>query len=76
MKADALLVSTDGLFLSRREQLVALAARHKIPAIYFGRDFVLAGGLMSYGADIAEAPARRDRRRGGLASPSHAMAIA
>jgi putative tryptophan/tyrosine transport system substrate-binding protein len=28
--------------------------RHKIPAIYFGRDFVLAGGLMSYGADIAD----------------------
>jgi putative tryptophan/tyrosine transport system substrate-binding protein len=54
MKADALLVSTDGLFLSRREQLVALAARHKIPAIYFVRDFVLAGGLMSYGADIAD----------------------
>jgi putative ABC transport system substrate-binding protein len=54
MKANALLVSTDGLFLSRREQLVALAAGHKIPAIYFGRDFVLAGGLMSYGADIAD----------------------
>jgi putative ABC transport system substrate-binding protein len=54
MKADALLVSTDGLFLSHREQLVALAARHKIPAIYFVRDFALAGGLMSYGADIAD----------------------
>jgi len=54
MRADALLVSTDGLFLSRREQLVALAARHKIPAIYFVRDFVLAGGLMSYGANIAD----------------------
>jgi putative ABC transport system substrate-binding protein len=54
LKADALLVSTDALFLSRREQLVALAAHHKIPAIYFGRDFVLAGGLMSYAADIAD----------------------
>jgi putative ABC transport system substrate-binding protein len=54
LKADALLVTTDALFLSRREQLAALAARHKIPAIYFGRDFVLAGGLMSYAADIAD----------------------
>jgi len=54
LKADALLISLDSFFLSRREQLVALAARHKIPAIYFVRDFVLAGGLMSYGADIAD----------------------
>jgi len=54
MKADALLVSLDSFFLSRREQLVALASRHKIPAIYFSRDFVLVGGLMSYGSDIAD----------------------
>jgi putative ABC transport system substrate-binding protein len=54
LKADALLVSLDSFFLSRREQLVALAARHKIPVMYFVRDFVLAGGLMSYGSDIAD----------------------
>jgi len=54
LKADALLVSLDSFFLSRREQLVALAARHKIPVMYFARDFVLAGGLMSYGSDLAD----------------------
>jgi putative ABC transport system substrate-binding protein len=54
LKADALLVSLDAFFLSRREQLVALAARHKIPTIYFAREFVLAGGLLSYAADIAD----------------------
>ena len=54
LKADALLVSLDAFFLSRREQLVALAARHKIPVMYFARDFVLAGGLMSYGSDLAD----------------------
>ena len=54
LKADALLVSLDSFFLSSREQLVALAARHKIPVMYFARDFVLAGGLMSYGSDLAD----------------------
>jgi putative ABC transport system substrate-binding protein len=47
---DALIVSADGLFASRRNQLVTLAARHRIPTMYFQREFVDAGGLISYGA--------------------------
>src|SRR5262249_53064417 len=53
LRADAFLKSLNSFSLTRREQLVGLAARHKIPAIYFARDFVFAGGFMSYGSDIA-----------------------
>ncbi len=51
----ALLVDADTFFVSRRDRLVALAARHSMPAIYDLRDFVAAGGLMSYGTSLAEA---------------------
>jgi putative tryptophan/tyrosine transport system substrate-binding protein len=51
----AILVAADPLFISRREQLVALAAHHSLPAIYEDRDFTVAGGLMSYGASFSEA---------------------
>jgi putative ABC transport system substrate-binding protein len=54
-KIGALLVSADPLFLSRREQLVALVARYAIPAIYEWRQFAEAGGLMSYGIDLVDA---------------------
>ena len=53
--AKALLVGTSPLLASNRERVVALAARHAIPAIYAVREFVVVGGLMSYGASIAEA---------------------
>jgi ABC-type uncharacterized transport system substrate-binding protein len=50
-----LVVSTDNFFNDRRVRLVVLAARHAIPAIYAYREFAAAGGLMSYGADLADA---------------------
>ncbi len=53
--ADALLVGPDNFFNSRRDQIVALAARHGVPAIYARREFVVAGGLMSYDASLVEA---------------------
>ena len=55
MRAEALLVVTDAVFIGRREQIVALAARYAVPAIYEASVFARVGGLMSYGPNFAEA---------------------
>src|SRR5205823_634186 len=54
-RADALIVFGAAFFLSRRDQIIALAAQHGLPAIYPVPDFVAAGGLMTYGASIRDA---------------------
>src|SRR5215204_3548684 len=55
LRSSALLIGTDPFFNTRSRQLAALALRHAMPAIYQYRDFVAAGGLMSYGANLANA---------------------
>ena len=52
--ADALFVAADGFFVSRRVQFALLAVRYAIPVIYNSREYAEAGGLMSYGTDIAD----------------------
>jgi putative tryptophan/tyrosine transport system substrate-binding protein len=54
-RPDALFVGPDPFFTARRVQLAHLATRYAVPAIYVGREFAEAGGLMSYGANIADA---------------------
>jgi ABC-type uncharacterized transport system substrate-binding protein len=53
-RPDALFVAPDGFFTSRRGQFATLTARDKIPAAYSVREHVEAGGLMSYGTDLAD----------------------
>ena len=53
LHAEALLVGTDPFFFNRRQQLVALASRHAVPAIYEFREFTADGGLISYGPSVA-----------------------
>jgi putative ABC transport system substrate-binding protein len=51
-KAGVLLVNPDPFFLEHRHQLVALAARYRIPTVYYAREYAVAGGLMAYGASF------------------------
>ena len=53
-RADALLISPDPLFVTRRVQLITLAVRHALPALYHRRELPEAGGLMSYGSDLSD----------------------
>ena len=54
-QAGALLVAADPFFNRSRDQIISLAARFKVPAIYDSREFVVAGGLISYGASVEAA---------------------
>ena len=54
-RVDALTFAADSVFNSLRGQLIALAARHAVPTMYFAREFSDAGGLMSYGGDMTDA---------------------
>src|SRR5262249_58313965 len=72
-RVNAIVIGADSLFLSRRDQLVGLAARHALPASYNLREFVDNGGVVSYGARITDAfclvggDARRHFQRGETA---------
>ena len=54
-RPSALLVSFDAFFFSHRDQLVALAERHRVPSLYHQSEFAAAGGLMSYGSSLRDA---------------------
>jgi len=54
LRGSALVLAPDGFFVSRSEQLAALAIRHAVPTIIHDRAFVAAGGLMSYGGGTAD----------------------
>jgi len=54
LRAEGLVIAAGGLFTTHAEQLAKLTVRHTMPAIYKGREFAAAGGLLSYGSDLAE----------------------
>jgi putative ABC transport system substrate-binding protein len=54
LRAGGLVIAADPFFTTQQEQLAALAAHHAVPAVYENREFAVAGGLMSYGASLAD----------------------
>jgi putative ABC transport system substrate-binding protein len=54
-RVSAFILLPDPSFISRRNQIIAVAARHSFPGMYFGREFAIAGGLMTYSASLTEA---------------------
>jgi len=54
LRAGAVIIGADAFFISQRNQIIALAARHTIPAMYFLREFTAAGGLLSYGTSLPD----------------------
>jgi putative tryptophan/tyrosine transport system substrate-binding protein len=65
-RAGCAIVGTDPFFFSRRDQIVALAAQHRLPTIYFSGAFVVAGGLISYGNSVSDAYFRAGLQTGRL----------
>ena len=55
LRAGGLVIGSGAFFVARQEQLAALAVRHAVPAVFENRQFVVAGGLMSYGGSITDA---------------------
>jgi len=55
LRASGLVIGTDAFFTSRSNKLAALAAQYAVPAVYVGREFAAAGGLLSYGSDVTDA---------------------
>src|SRR5262249_13308458 len=53
-RSEVLLVGSGSFFASHRMEIVALAAQHRVPTLYFERDFAKAGGLISYGPNVSE----------------------
>jgi putative ABC transport system substrate-binding protein len=53
-RADAILIAADGFFIGQRQQIVALTTKHRLPSMFAYREDVVAGGLMSYGQNVAE----------------------
>ena len=54
MRAGGLVIGSSSFFVAHQEELAALAVHHAVPAIFENREFAVAGGLMSYGGNIAE----------------------